>query len=119
MVPGAVAKSMGELGGLRGGLAPIVLRSEAGSPPVEIPEGPFRTRAPPDHPNSPVTRSPLTPHPTSHPFTHACQAETQSSLKGNKYPTSSIPELPAPRRGGSLGTTRGASLKTTSHTDPG
>lgn len=92
-----MAKSMGRRGGgLRGGLAPIVLGSEAGSPPVETPEGPSRTRGPLDHPNSPVTRSPLTPHRTSHPFTHACQRETQSSLRGNKYPTFSIPEFPSP-----------------------
>lgn len=80
------------------GLAPIMLGRDAGRPPVETPEGPSRTRAPLGHPNSPADQEPADspPHlPSLHPPS-ACQTETQSSLKGNKYRTFSNPELPAP-----------------------
>lgn len=79
-------------GRLRGGLAPIVLGGLQWSP----------QKAPP---GLGLLWTVLTalwpgarwlPTPPPHPFTHACQMETQSSLKGNKYLTFSVPELPAP-----------------------
>lgn len=86
---------------------------------MESPEGPSRTRAPLDRPNSPVARSPLAPHPAS-PSLHPRLPDGNSILTQGKQ----ISNLFSSRASGSLtsweawGTSRGAALGITSHTDP-